>query len=824
MDRIECFLCSEMFVITRQSFNDDKKKMSDHFKEKHFLRLSDRYESIICGSQNCDKQFVHFSTYYSHVFAKHLSFSSDDTKNVYSERIDFSGKFAKMMAEIRLSNASSSASDISRFSFAANDLLLSCMEDVGEVVKKFMVKKNIDLNAADTRQFLSVFSVENNLKIYQTIDGQVKSIKRQCTYVDPVECQLHKVGKIKKDSKTSELKPTETFRTFQYIPIIETLKLVLSNKEVMDFVQNEKDCSHADKYDDCICTYRTCKSFKNHEFLQKFSKAIRIKFYFDEFLPNNPLGAKTHGNKIAAFYCSFQNLPNHLKNFIGNVHTVLLAYNCDVEKYGFYNILEPFVADLKRLESDQGVECKINNQNFVLRATLVAFCGDTLAANALLGFLGPGANRFCRLCTICRNDLYTRSFCKNKERTVEQHEACLASIHNAKTQTESDNLRTASGIKTHCILNESKHFHCTQNFVMDILHDFLEGQFMYGLKLVIAKFILDDRYKIDLDEFHSRLLNFPYGPIDAKNKPSLTFTLSNLKKVHEHKIQQSASQVRCLIRVLPFIIADKINENDMYLRFLLNMGKILQIVFAPKITRSIIFILESLIIDHDKEFREAFPDADIINKLHHLFHYVTCTIMSGPSEEYNCFIFEARHKFLRAIARNCNNYINLISTIAKISQMSQAAVWGKKKNVVRQKFWYTTAHEVTIENLENGPIVSSKDFRKSAVVKKTYHLKIFSYEYNVGSFVVINSGTGSGNQMPLFGKIVEIFIYEDNAYIVIEEWQSDSLDEPLNAYRIRSRQQLAVVKVDDLCDSKSIDAWKSYRDNDLFIALHHLIF
>lgn len=513
-----------------------------------------------------------------------------------------------------------------------------------------------------------------------------------------------------------------------------------------------------------------------------------------------------------------------MKNFIGNVHTVLLAYNCDVEKYGFHDILEPFVADLKRLESGEGVKVKINNEDFVLRATLVAFCGDTLAANALLGFPGPGANRFCRLCLICRKDLYTTSFIKNNERTVDEHDACLALIDNAKTQRDKSDLITASGVKNACILNESKYFHCTQNFVMDILHDFLEGQFMYGIKLVIGKFLLEDQYNIDLDELHSRLSNFPYGPIASKNKPSLTFTLSNLKNVHEHKIQQSAAQTHCLIRVLPFIFADKVNENDIYLRILINMGKILEIVFAPRMTRSMIPILESLIIDHDKEFREAFPGADIINKLHHLFHYVNNLIMSGPPEGYDCFIYEARHKFLRLIARNSNNYINPISTIAKISQMSQAAVWGKKSNFVRQKFLYTTAHEITIENLENASIVVNEKFPKAAKVRKTLHLKVYSYEYNVGSFVVINSGTGSGNQMPLFGKIFEIFIYENDAYVFGEEWQSVSLDEPLNAYRIENTQKLNVIKIDNLCDSQAIDAWKSYGNNDLYISLHHLIF
>lgn len=282
MDSIKCFLCSELFVMKRQTFENDKQKINEHFKQKHFLRISERYESIVCGSENCDKQFVHFSTYYSHIFAKHLSFLADDTKNLYFERIDFGGKFAKMIAEVRLSNLSSSASDINRFSIAANDLLLSCMEDVDKVVKKFLMKKDIDLDADDTRQFLSLFSVENNLKIYQTVDGQVKSLKRQCAYVDPVTCQLDKVLKVKTDVTTNEVKTTEDFKTFQYIPIIETLKLVLSNKEVMYYVQNEKDANILKLTINAFAVTGRANPLKIMNFCKNFLK----QFVFNSILTN----------------------------------------------------------------------------------------------------------------------------------------------------------------------------------------------------------------------------------------------------------------------------------------------------------------------------------------------------------------------------------------------------------------------------------------------------------------------------------------------------------------------------------------------------------
>lgn len=601
--------------------------------------------------------------------------------------------------------------------------------------------------------------------------------------------------------------------------------MVLSNREVLDHLKKDRESCEG-----FISSFEDSLTFQNHAFFQKHKNAIQILFYFDEFQSNNPLGAKTYANKMGAFYMSILNLPDHLRSFIGNVHLVALAKHADIEKYGFSSILEPFIRDLRKLETDKGITVDVLGEKFTLRASLAGFAGDTLAANAILGFLGPGAIHFCRICKISRDQLYAFTYLENFVRTKEEHDLQLTMISFCQTVTKADELRTDSGIKEHSILNESRFFHCTNNYILDTMHDGLEGQFMYVVKLIIQKLIVDPKYKFDLDTLHFRLSHFNYGVTQNSNKPSSTFTLTSLKDSSDHKLKQSAVQMKCLIKVLPFIISDKVKWDDRIVSLLINVGKIVQILFSPKIEYSVLGILAGLIDDHDQEFREAFPNADIINKLHQIHHDVECIIHSGPLQHYNCFVFEAKHAFFNKIARSHNNYTNLPSTLAKVSQMSQSAIWGCKKEYVREKYLFSFCLDTTFENLDYSEHVTVENETTwlTKNVLKTNMLKIYSTEYNVGSFVVINLGSiGGGEKLPLFGKILEIFLMDNEPYIIYEEWQSTSLCEYLNAYHIEKvlLTPFKLININNLCDPKPLDAWKAYKHPDeLFICLDHFIF
>lgn len=113
---------------------------------------------------------------------------------------------------------------------------------------------------------------------------------------------------------------------------------------------------------------------------------------------------------------------------LSSIHVLLLCCDADVKKYGFKKILEPFLHDLAQLESDEGILVEGQGYEFVLRASIAAFCGDGLSVHDVFNLLGPSANKFCRLCLYSRNDLHAGSLAAGQPRTedvFDQHLALL---------------------------------------------------------------------------------------------------------------------------------------------------------------------------------------------------------------------------------------------------------------------------------------------------------------------------------------------------------------------------------------------------------------
>lgn len=134
-------------------------------------------------------------------------------------------------------------------------------------------------------------------------------------------------------------------------------------------------------------------------------QALQLQIYYDDVEVCNPLGSKTKIHEVGVFYFSILNIPPKFNSLLTNIHLLAICHSQDVKKYGFSAILKPFMDDLKKLESDEGLLININGTNFLLRASIAMVCADGLAAHALFGLLSPSAKHFCRLCLISREEL-----------------------------------------------------------------------------------------------------------------------------------------------------------------------------------------------------------------------------------------------------------------------------------------------------------------------------------------------------------------------------------------------------------------------------------
>lgn len=85
------------------------------------------------------------------------------------------------------------------------------------------------------------------------------------------------------------------------------------------------------------------------------------------------------------------------------------------------------------------------------------------------------------------------------------------------------------GVNSNSILNDLEYFHaCSGALVPDIMHDILEGGLQYEAKLMLKKFIQDDKY-FTLQDVNTAIECFVFGYAEGKNRPTpiTTKTLSS---------------------------------------------------------------------------------------------------------------------------------------------------------------------------------------------------------------------------------------------------------------------------------------------------------
>ena len=89
-----------------------------------------------------------------------------------------------------------------------------------------------------------------------------------------------------------------------------------------------------------------------------------------------------------------------------------------------------------------------------------------------------------------------------------------------------------------------------------MMHDLLEGLAPHEIKLMVLYYT--SNHFFTLQEFNERLINFNFG-YSEKDKP-LPILSAVLRS--DKKIRASASQMLLLVRTIPFLIGDKISENE----------------------------------------------------------------------------------------------------------------------------------------------------------------------------------------------------------------------------------------------------------------------
>lgn len=391
------------------------------------------------------------------------------------------------------------------------------------------------------------------------------------------------------------------FKTFFELP--EILKTVLDNMKMIQEQNDIKNILNGSQWKQIVENY------------PENSIIIPLDLYTDDFETGNALGSNAGTHKIAAYYFSFPTLPQHLLSgtdyiFEALLHPSHLKYN--EHKFCMESLLEI----LKELEDD-GLTIDLEGTKITIYFVLARIIGDNLGLNEILGFSTSfNAMKYCRICTLNKNQT-KQNIHPSKEdiRTIEGYES-----------DKSKNNLKETGIRTECIFNELRNFHCTQNAVCDLMHDLFEGIVKCDVPMILRK-IVDDKEipEISLDVINNIKQNFNYGMIEIGNL-SLPISDHHFKN---NTLKMSASEAKTFLYFLPLMLGPMIPSNNKYWLLLLILVDIADIALSASFNEYLLNKLKTSIEQYTSTYKKLF--GNILKPKHHFItHYVHCIEYNGP--------------------------------------------------------------------------------------------------------------------------------------------------------------------------------------------------
>lgn len=130
-----------------------------------------------------------------------------------------------MIANLRASSCFTGAA-LTRVAGSAANLLSGVTEFVNDEMKKFCNSEDMDINSPEVQILLDKFNFNDLFNGMDSLQGQIKALKEHYHFIKPVEIPLGCRLEQRFCSQNQCWRQTPVYETFQYIPIIETSKLI----------------------------------------------------------------------------------------------------------------------------------------------------------------------------------------------------------------------------------------------------------------------------------------------------------------------------------------------------------------------------------------------------------------------------------------------------------------------------------------------------------------------------------------------------------------------------------------------------------------------
>ena len=657
---------------------------------------------------------------------------------------------------------------------------------------------------------------QNRVQPFQELETeplQRAYIKQMFNYVEYQQIPLGK--KLVRKKKGTKMQICEKEECFIYIPLLESLKQLLSNNRIKSLILKEPvTCPDGVYYDICDGSL-----FKNDSYFKEHKHALILELYHDELEVCNPLGSHAGTHKIDMYYYTLVNIPPKFRSKHCAVRLLAIANAKLVNKYGIDKILNPIINDMHDLY--KGVVLELGSGVTEIFGKVLICTGDTLGQHLWGGFKeGVGvAFQKCRTCycnfehmqTAHNEDLFNL-------RTKSSYDAECDEIEQALNDNVKNNLSTTYGINTRSILCNLPDFDVTKQLPQDVMHTILEGVLQYEVRFILLYYIQNGH--ITLKQINSAINNHNYGYTEISDKPGpLRETVFG--GVENYKLKYKAAQARLFLRLLPFYIAHLIDTDEEHYLFLIQLIQIVQIIFSPVIKLNTIQHLKQLISEHLMQFKHLFPDKNIVPKQHYLVHVPSMIKSVGPLIRCSCFSFEAAHSYFKSLAQK-QNFKNITLSLAKRHQLLECVNFGNEnENPNSHPLFSTERNYGVMRNVTDEMITWFRDMLNRFSLLPGIMLK---YVYKVSWIIlhgtkyckqgVIAVSVAGDPVLPVFGAIKEIFLVGDFIYFHVGLYRTICFEHIYQAYLIeRMPEEEFLCSYERLVDYNVFHEKKDDLDN-----------
>ncbi|XP_071793325.1 uncharacterized protein [Asterias amurensis] len=587
--------------------------------------------------------------------------------------------------------------------------------------------------------------------------------------------------------------------TFQYVPVLDTIRALLTKEDVFAEVFNNHFSENEVLKDYCDGLH-----FKQNALFSAQNMSLQVQLYFDEFNVANPLGNKVQKMKFGGFYFVLGNISPKYRSKLHVIQLATLCLASHLKKYDMNAILAPLLRDIHKLETE-GVCIQKDDISHTFYGTISFISADNRGAHFIGGFQTHfNSGRICRGCNVTSQTLKDHfNPCRLQLRTKQGYEQQVRIVH------ENPDLWNLYGLKHDSVFN---YFHITCGLPHDIAHDLFEGVVPEVIEVTIKHCVQQGYFS--LLYFNDMIKTFPYGEPDIRNKPTaMSCTMASFR------VKQTASQAWCLLRLLPLMIGHTIPYEDSKWLVLLSLLDVVEYIMAPRVTKVTIgfltFLIEMFLSTYYREY-----DITMKPKAHYLLHYPEQMHQFGPLVFCWTLRFEGKHFFFKEVSCRTKNRKNLCKTMAERHEYHQAWLRSRATDFLTHNIVeHTGGKLVHVRQLSREThLLILSQLGQSEFVYVVPKVAYNGIWYTSDSAVVLES-THSGYK---FAKIDMSFIITGIVFNACRILQTQHYIPHIHAYAVSETNERKLIRTSELADHQPLAIYNTAY-SQVVVLRHHIV-